>query len=382
VAARKHVLLFIFLLLVTPVYASADVKPPAVPRKVVRQLDTASYVELARQWKKYIEETGESGEALLNLARAYDYSGEIEAAAAAAKRAVELAPDSPEALAFYGVVLSSWGDGETPDLEGALELFERCRAIAPDYEYGLTGLATVHLRKGDLWEADRVFETVFKERVFPVPLQDYAYNILVGLPEGAVIITWGDNDTYAPLALQAGMGLRKDVAVLNLSLLNLDKYSDAMFERYPVISPEDIPEWDQREARHKDVIRALLKQQKVPVYFVSAINFDYVGETPERTLEGFNLRTAKKGLTAEESAKLFLETYRLDSATDWSYPWSLTPSLRDMMMNYVSALIRLSEYDDLPKDIKGKLLAKALEISEFHEFDRLTPFIHRSMKDL
>jgi hypothetical protein len=70
------------------------------------------------------------------------------------------------------------------------------------------------------------------------------------------------------------MGFRKDVAVLNLSLLNLDKYSDAVFERYPVIRPEEIPEWDQRDARHKDVIKALLKQHKAPVYFVSAINFD------------------------------------------------------------------------------------------------------------
>ena len=79
-AARKTIVLLILLLMVMPAYLVATVKPPAVPRKVVRQLDTASYVELARQWKKYIEEYGESGEALLNLGRAYDYSGEIEAA--------------------------------------------------------------------------------------------------------------------------------------------------------------------------------------------------------------------------------------------------------------------------------------------------------------
>ena len=378
----RTITLLVYSLLVTCVSASAMTKPETVPRRTVRQLDVASYVELARQWKKYIEENGESAEALVNLGRAYDYSGEIDAAAAAAKRAVEVDTDNTRALAFYAMLMASWGDGVTPDVEGSIILLERCREIAPDYGYGLTNLATSYMRLGDLRNADAVFETIFKERIFPGPLQDYAYNVLVGLPEGAAIITWGDNDTFVPLALQAGMGFRKDVAVLNLSLLNVDKYTEAMFKRYPTIKPEGKLERDGSGLFHKVVIKALVDEQNAPVYIVSAVNLDHVGDFSDLFLEGFNLRTSKKGLTAEDSAKLLLETYRLDSATDWNYAWSLTPSLGEMMTNYVAAMIKLSEYDDLSANTIRKLLKKALTISEFHEIDKLTVYINRSLNNL
>ncbi len=373
--------LVVYLLLVMCVSVNGAIRPETVPRRGVRNLDEASYVELAKQWKKYIGENGESCEALLNLGRAYDYSGEMDAAAAAGKRALELDPDNPRALAFYGNLLASWGDGNTPDVDGAIELYQRCRKLAPDYEYGLTGLATCYLRKGDLSNADAVFQTVFQQKTIPQPLQDYAYNMLVGLPEGAIIITHGDNDTFPPLALQAGMGFRKDVAVLNLSLLNLEKYSDAMFRRFPKIKPEGKLERNEYEPRHKDVIKVLLNQKKAPVYFVSAINFDYVGETPELFLEGFNLRTAKEGLSAEESAELLLETYRMDSSTNWNFAWSLAPNLREMMKNYVTAMTRLSEYMGLESGTKDDLLNEAKTISEFHSFDKLTAYIHKSMSN-
>ena len=52
-----------------------------------------------------------------------------------------------------------------------------------------------------------------------------------------------------------------------------------------------------------------------------------------------------------------------------------------MMMNYPTAMIKLSEYDKLDKKTKRNLLEKALTIAEFHEFDRLTIYIRKLLKD-
>ena len=41
--------------------AQADPQPQLVPRLSVRALDRASYVELAKQWKEYIEKNGDNG---------------------------------------------------------------------------------------------------------------------------------------------------------------------------------------------------------------------------------------------------------------------------------------------------------------------------------
>jgi len=353
-------------------------QPPSVPSLVDRHLDQASYADLARQWNEYIARNGESADALVNLGMAYDYSEEAEAALNAARRAVELDPDNPKALVFLGKMLSTYKAEE----EAALEVLQHCSDVAPDYGPGVTMLAAVRLRRGELRKADEAFTRIFERRIISRPLQDYAYNMLVGLPAGAVLITNGDNDTFPPLSLQAGMNFRTDVAIINLSLLNLPAYVEAVFARRPSIRPDYDVEKHQTTMVNGEptllsyaLVDAMISEGKAPVYIAATAAYRNYGFNPDDRIEGINLRAGKKGISPEDSARLFLESYRLDSATDWGFAWSLVPTVAKLVENYVASMIKLAAESGVSPKTKDRLLDRAASIADFHGMDRASMVI-------
>ena len=119
---------------------------------------------------------------------------------------------------------SLWvGIGATGLLELAAEAIRERKELAAKAQRGiLLGLGGLIFAIVPLWMAIENYDD--HDRSGRYVAREYAYNMLMSLEENAIVFTNGDNDTFPLWYLQEVEGVRTDVRVVNLSLLNTSWY--------------------------------------------------------------------------------------------------------------------------------------------------------------
>jgi hypothetical protein len=181
---------------------------------------------------------GHDGEACAWLAEALRREGRREAADSAARVALRRDPCNAFAHAVIGDNSNpQYGDWAGADADSAWA--HVLQAVACDSTDGNAWLSVwlEAMRRDDRERELRAYRRLVGDRFLMPPILAYGRWLLGGLPEHSLMLVNGDMDTYPVLALQALEGLRPDVAVVNVSLLELDWYRRVVRDRYQVPMP-------------------------------------------------------------------------------------------------------------------------------------------------
>ena len=224
-------------------YAYGDATQPVV----ADGLDAAIAVFLRNEvprsipmFRQVVEDDASNPDAHAWLADALRRTGERTEAENHARRA--LAIDACHSFAHTVVATlynQQYRGVEAPSADSVWTHLMRAVDCDPDDGNAWLSLLFEAVHRGETqWEgsaARALVETGF----LTDPTLAYQRAVLRSLPADALLLTGGDLDTYPALSLQIAEGLRPDVAVVNVSMLNLPWYAKVVRDRHGVTLPLD-----------------------------------------------------------------------------------------------------------------------------------------------
>jgi tetratricopeptide (TPR) repeat protein len=354
-------------------------------------LTSERYRELADQWADYVQDYPLDARAWVEWGDALRYSGRREEAGQRYTRAFEIDSSSAVIVAAYVAnELSASQDAPAKwnrlrrQLERAAQRDPGCTDL-----YYLLWIAS--LTADDQARADESLRRLVARGEIARPLLDYAYNMLAGAPQGAIIFTNGDNDTYPPLAVQVVLDERPDVTIVNISLLNTSRYVRYLRCRGLPITLDDTA-INALTPRENDLITDQMQRHIFdnlaragwprPLYYAITVPETSRKLPGPMLLEGLLCRVppgapgvpgapAAAGgceLDLARTCDLLERVYRLDSMTDPFFDWRRENAIAKLGLNYTTLLsqvgLRLVE-EGRPEEARP-LLLRAIKLAAFH----------------
>lgn len=249
-------------------------KPQKVYSIVQEQREITWYQLQFKLWKAEIDKNKTNAEAwynyysanraLQNLSRS-----NTEAYEAYRKKGTEIVDQAMEVIPnTFEANQLKWWHGENKE-EFRKYLFEAYK-FRPNDERVMIDLLTYYELIQDREKYTALAKQYFKTNGIAPGILNWARNLLSELDQNAIVFTVGDNDTYSIWVVQEALNFRKDVKVLNTSLILKDAYRDKIFETLGMDPfPKKIDETKTKEeyqALQEELYLHIFQQAKRPIY--------------------------------------------------------------------------------------------------------------------
>lgn len=189
---------------------------------------------------------------------------------------------------------------------------------------------------------------------------NYNYNVLNSLDSNAIIFTNGDNDTEPIWVLQNALNVRKDVLVINVSLILIDKYRDELFKRINIkefkLDTAGHEHWNNYQLKiAEQIITHIIKCAiERPVYFAMTLSDEYYEDIKEKLfIIGLSLKYSEKDF---DNIAVLRDNYENKYLLDYlKFNFINDPSkdiVEQMNIGYIAGIIKLVEHYKITGDIK------------------------------
>ncbi len=341
------------------------------------------YSQQAIAWKKEIDKNSKNAYAWYNYYRATRNLARLDTSdnragkdkwAAEKKIVEEMGKVVPESFEYN---LCQWMIGGN-DYK-YLPYLKKAASLGEDRPEIVSDMINIGETERDIKTRDKYAKVWYESKLASPGLLNYNYNVIIGLKPNAILLTVGDNDTYPIWQLQS-QGIRRDVSVLNLSLINIDIYRDKIFKEL------NIPKWDtsmhsgksihHMNPYHAEIIKHIASNSKqLPVYVALTTGPEYTESIEDKLyLTGLAYEYNNKSLDNMAILKKnFEQLYALDYL-DKSFYKDISAYYTDCVnQNYIVPMLNLYDHyveaGELQKQewIKNKIIALAKHSAEEKE---------------
>lgn len=212
----------------------------------------------------------------------------------------------------------------------------------PERPESYPGLAIYHLLEGNTAEYADFMQKLDAKMPFPGGTMEWSYNQLQSVGENGLLITHGDNDTYATLMLQAVYGLRPDVEVINLSLFsNFEQYRDRVSRKIGITPPALRGEPQDTER----VIESLIASKR-PVHLGVGAHDNLIAKLADRMyLTGLTYRYAEQPFNNLGTlVDNYLNRWRTEALHESLATGPAQAVADELNRNYLPALLELHQH--------------------------------------
>ncbi len=218
----KYLSLIVLLSFLTTTIVAQSPEPIPSMTRVQKSYDY--YFEQSVLWERVVKKTPSNKKAWLYYFLAARYANhfskeaqsrfDLEGIIAQAKEAI------PESFEYYYIKYRLFSDCKN---------LYRANEIDPDRKIALHDLQTCYLVDGDLKNAQKYVEKWYETGDWSPSVFRWNYNVLASLAPNALMLSWGDNDSYPIYALQSIKKIRQDVGLIVMPLLWKDSYREHVF---------------------------------------------------------------------------------------------------------------------------------------------------------